>query len=419
MEKNKRGNYTCLALSMDNKIDVFEQYYAFEKLDKENPYYRQKVENYLLAKENYAKDHSSVSSNPLRATLQTTYFCNLSCIMCQIHSCKGNIALKQMNVDDFDNIADKLFPTLIEVHPTNIGEALTSPWFSHFCDKCREYGVLLDITSNGTLLSQENIMKMLPSLLDIKISFDGAKAETFEKIRRGASFEKLLQNISKFVELRDLHNRKATITLQMTLFDFNYMELPDVIRLAKKLGVDRVKAYHVFAYSEEIEKHSLMHNPLVFEDVRSKSIELAKELDIQVNIAESFSMHPDSDVKELIYQKCRLPWAECFIDYDGKTYPCHSHNNIPLGNILTQSSNEMWNSKYARQVREKLCSGNTANSICHNCGNNYLTKSSEQKVPYNKDDFFLKKEGDCNINWGKRSKQFQLNPSLRKKINNT
>ena len=101
--------------------------------------------------------------------------------MCQIHSQEENHTLEQMAKSDFDKIVQKLFPTLMEVHPTNIGEPLISPWFDYLAEKAYEYGVLLDITSNGTLLTEEKIKKILPSLLDIKISFDGAKKETFEK----------------------------------------------------------------------------------------------------------------------------------------------------------------------------------------------------------------------------------------------
>ena len=177
---------------MENKIDVFERYYSFSRLNKENPYYELKKQNYLAVKEAYFSDKFDLTTLPLRATVQTTDFCNLNCIMCQIHSQEEKHTLEQMAKSDFDKIVQKLFPTLMEVHPTNIGEPLISPWFDYLTEKAFEYGVLLDITSNGTLLSEEKIKKILPSLLDIKISFDGAKKETFEKIRKGADYDSVL-----------------------------------------------------------------------------------------------------------------------------------------------------------------------------------------------------------------------------------
>lgn len=391
-----------------NEIDVFEKYYSFDKLDKENFYYEAKKENYNLVKEAYFSNKADIKTLPLRTTIQSTDYCNLKCIMCQIHSQEEKHSLRQMEQKNFDKIVEKLFPTLIEAHPTNIGEPMISPWFDYLCQKTKEYGVLLDITSNGTLMTEEKIRNILPSLLDIKVSFDGFKKETFEKIRKGADYNKLIENIDNFVRLRKDFYRKPTITLQVTLFTCNYKELPDIIRFAKERGIDRVKAYHVFSYSEEIDKVSLILNIESFEEVRNECLHLAKELDLKIEIAELPSNKPAEALKDLVHQKCRLPWAESFIDYDGSVYPCHSHNHIALGNIFTQTAEEVWNSEYAQFLRNGLINKKTENTICFNCGNNFIRINREAAVPYNKDDFLFKKTGDKNLNWGKRCKQFLL-----------
>ena len=394
---------------MADEIDVFERYYSFSKLNQNNPYYECKKQNYFAAKESYFSGTSALSVLPLRATVQTTDFCNLNCIMCQIHSQKEQHTLKQMAKSDFDKIVQKLFPTLIEVHPTNIGEPLISPWFDYLAQKAFEYGVLLDITSNGTLLTEEKINEILPCLLDIKISFDGFKKETFERIRKGTDYEIVVKNIKNFIKIRNSISSKATITLQTTLFSFNYGELPDIIQFAHDIGVNRVKAYPVFSYSDQIDNVSLMNCMDDFLETREKCISLAENLKLPLGIAEPPKKDTDDSEQNLLHQKCRLPWAECFIDYDGEVYPCHSHNYIPLGNIFSQSAEDVWNSSYTQSLRNALVSGNCAGTICNNCGNNYVRTNIEQAVPYNKDDYLFRKTGDKNINWGKRCKQFLLN----------
>ncbi len=390
-------------------IDVFEKYYSFSKLDESSPYYPQKRENYLAAKELYFSNKSCLTSLPLRATIQTTDFCNLNCIMCQIHSHKENHTLMQMGKSDFDKIVERLFPTLVEVHPTNIGEPLMSAWFDYLVDKAVEYGVLFDLTTNGTLLTERKIRKMLPSLLDIKISFDGAKKETFESIRKGASFEKTLSNIREIVRLRNESGSKATITLQMTLSNINYKELPDLIRLAKELGVDKVKAYPVTSFSLETDSIVLVDNMENLVRILRQSTELAREIGMNVGLAEPPSKDPQKDIDRLVLQKCRLPWAECFIDFDGNVYPCHAHHKIAYGNISQNDAYDVWNGEYARQLRSSLLCGKTNNTICFNCGNNFIREDRSQSVPYNVDDYLFRKTGDDNINWGKRYTQFTLN----------
>lgn len=394
---------------MTEQIDVFERYYSFSKLDKENPYYEAKKQNYFRAKEAYFSSQAEVGALPLRATMQTTDFCNLNCIMCQIHSQREKHTLRQMSPKDFDTITEKLFPTLVEAHPTNIGEPLISPWFAHLCQKCTEYGVLLDITSNGTLLTKEKILEILPCLLDIKISFDGIKKETFEKIRKGADYDTVVKNVKNFIRLRDSQGSNATISLQMTLFDFNFRELPEIIEFAHEIGVNRVKAYPVFSYSEEIDNVSLMHSMDEFIETRSECIALAQKIGMPLSIAEPPVRNKLEAMQNLVRQKCKLPWSECFIDYDGEVYPCHTHSHIALGNIFLQSAHDVWNSPYAKKIRAALCSDNLSGTICDNCGSNYVRTDISQAVPYNLDDYLFKKTGDKNINWGKRCKQFLLN----------
>ncbi|MDR2757269.1 MAG: radical SAM protein, partial [Planctomycetaceae bacterium] len=290
----------------------------------------------------------------------------------------------------------------------NIGEPLISEWFDYLCDKAIEYGVLLDITSNGTLLNESKIHKILPNLLDIKISFDGVKKETFERIRKGASYDVVVKNVEHLLRLKEQGQSKGTVTLQMTVFNFNYQELPDLVRFAKNKGVDRVKAYHVHSYSEEINNYSLFHDLRRFEEVRLQAIELAEQLDIALELSEPETK--DNLTKGLISQKCRLPWTECFIDSDGAVYPCHTHNFISLGNIFIDDISSVWNSDYTAMLR-KCLTGKCADTevICNNCGMNFLKHDENQPIPYNKSDFLYGTSVENgHVKWSKRNKQFLI-----------
>lgn len=396
-----------------NFVDVFSKYYGFEKLDKSNSYYEQKKQNYEAVKEAYKNKIILPNTHPIRATIQTTYCCNLNCIMCQLHSQYASQQLQSMRKnamkkDDFDKIATELFPYLVEVHPTNVGEPLVSPWFDYMCDMVKKYGVLFDITSNGMLLTEEKIRHILPSLLDIKISFEGIKKETFESISKGIDYNKLCENIDTFLHLRNEMHSKATITLQMTLLDINYHELLDVIRFAKEKGIDRVKAYHVFSQSKEMDEHSLLKNPkseALFEEVRTSAISLAENLDIALEISEPRAEWKDCS---LISQHCRLPWGEVFVDYDENVYPCHSHNNMAYGNLLAQPWTNIWNSEYAQKLRRSLVTQSEA-TICTKCGMNFLKYDENQSVPHNRNGYLSNNIESNEIRWSGRSRQFELN----------
>jgi len=390
-------------------VDVFGKYYSFDKLSRDNKYYSVKRDNYERVKESYRRGDVELRTFPIRAVLQTTEYCNLSCIMCQIHSKRPSGKLRCMKKTDFDVVAKQLFPYLVEVHPTNIGEPLMSDWFGYFCDTVAEYGVLLDITTNGMLLDEEKIYKILPSLSDIKISFDGIKKETFERIRKNSDFDLIKRNIDNLLRIREKEASRGTVTLQMTLFNFNHTELSDIIRFAAGKGIDRVKAYHVFSYSEEIDSYSLFNELDAFEETRMSAISLADELGVGLEISEPDGKYAGTD--GLIFQKCRLPWSECWIDCDGETLPCHSHGGVGFGDIRAADFGSVWNGDRARKIRESLVSPGMK-CVCmeegRECGMNFIKHDENQPVPYDKSGYLYDSgvSGEA-VKWSGRSKQFQ------------
>ncbi|MHA1851692.1 MAG: radical SAM protein, partial [Candidatus Thorarchaeota archaeon] len=221
-----------------------DPYICPEALDRNNKFYSIKKKNLEMADRNYSNLSPIINSSPAKVIVQTTEACNLSCIFCQIGKTEKG---RHMNIQIFDIVVDQLFPTLVEMHPTNIGEPLMWPHFGYMCEKMEEYGVLLDLTTNGTLFNENNIDHIENIARDIKISFDGAKKETFESLRKGAKYDSVIGNIESLVQ-RIKGKPHRTISLQMTLMMSNYQELPDLIDLASKLGVDKVKGYHLFSF---------------------------------------------------------------------------------------------------------------------------------------------------------------------------
>jgi MoaA/NifB/PqqE/SkfB family radical SAM enzyme len=81
---------------------------------------------------------------------------------------------------------------------------------------------------------------MRSKLNEINISLDAATAETYARIR-GADFAKVLANVAALVRARRKAGRDdLVVMLNMTLMRANIEELPDFVRLAKRLAADAV-----------------------------------------------------------------------------------------------------------------------------------------------------------------------------------
>jgi MoaA/NifB/PqqE/SkfB family radical SAM enzyme len=123
--------------------------------------------------------------------------------------------------------------------------------------------VRTEFYSNGTLLADRVIRRILPTLGRMVISFDGATRETFEAIRSGASYEKVVANVKSLVAAaRELPpERRPVLGFSCTLMRRNIEELPRLVEFAAELGIDFVYAAHVYAVTREMQDDSLARHP--------------------------------------------------------------------------------------------------------------------------------------------------------------
>jgi MoaA/NifB/PqqE/SkfB family radical SAM enzyme len=155
---------------------------------------------------------------------------------------------------------------LREIIPSTMGEPLLYKHFDEIVQMCHQYGIKLNLTTNGTFPGKgaETWAKELVSITsDVKISWNGATKETQEKIMIGTNWEKVLTNIKTFIGVRDNYAREGknycTLTFQLTFLKTNVDELADIVKLAIDLGVNRVKGHHLWAHFDEI-KHLSMRS---------------------------------------------------------------------------------------------------------------------------------------------------------------
>jgi MoaA/NifB/PqqE/SkfB family radical SAM enzyme len=165
-------------------------------------------------------------------------------------------------------LEDRQRSPLREVIPSTMGEPLLFPEFERLIDLCVQHGLLLNLTTNGTfprLGAREWARRLVPVLSDVKVSWNGATPQTQERIMLGSSFPAMVENVRILLEERDrferLSRHRARVTFQLTFLETNTPELPDIVRLAIRLGIDRVKGHHVWTHFPELEAQSMRRSP--------------------------------------------------------------------------------------------------------------------------------------------------------------
>lgn len=223
------------------------------------------------------RDSSRVpaSSGPWRITFDTNPdTCNLKCVMCEEHSPHSLLQIRRkaegrrrrvMPFELIDRVVREAAPHgLREIIPSTMGEPLLYESFDSIIDLCHELGVRLNLTTNGTFPGRGVgawAERLVPVCSDVKISINGASAATQASIMIGSELAPMLERAREFIAVRDRHaaqgGHRCRVTFQVTFLASNVDELPELVRLATELGVDRVKGHHLWAHFDEIEPLSL------------------------------------------------------------------------------------------------------------------------------------------------------------------
>lgn len=205
--------------------------------------------------------------------------CNFHCIMCEEHSPFSSYISeklggkrRRMPVEWLEPIFQQAAELNVkEIIPSTMGEPLIYKHFDKIVDLCYQYNLKMNLTTNGSFpavsgKTVEDWAKLLvPIVTDVKFSWNGATAETDEKIMLGKNFHHTIENLKTFIRIRNKHFQQTgwycRVTFQLTFMQNNMHELADIIKLAAELDVDRVKGHHLWAHFDEIQNLSMKASP--------------------------------------------------------------------------------------------------------------------------------------------------------------
>lgn len=157
---------------------------------------------------------SSLGKFPRVVRIETTNACNAKCVICP-HPVMTR-PVKVMPAGLYQRIIDECAQHQCrEVHLHNFGEPLLD---KHLEDKVRyakQKGIRkVKIFSNGSIVSEKRAVALMEAGLDeIKISFDGADKEEFERIRAPLKFDEVVENIHTLLRLRNERQAKLKISI--------------------------------------------------------------------------------------------------------------------------------------------------------------------------------------------------------------
>lgn len=186
---------------------------------------------------NYFPKYHIVSRFPTHVDIETTNRCNLKCVMCP-HAFPTSEFIRSLG-DMSLGLAKQIIDEgrrkgLASIKLNWRGEPLLCKDFLvEVIRYAKEQGIIETIVNtNGLLLDEGLSQEIIRAGLDqIIFSVDGDSSQTYEKIRHGGNFSKLVKNIEEFLKIRNsLRLFKPLVRVQMVKVDDNIYEVKHLIR---------------------------------------------------------------------------------------------------------------------------------------------------------------------------------------------
>lgn len=303
---------------------------------------------------------------PRTIEIEVTTRCHLKCIICE-HT-YWDVPARDMSFEEFKKIIDQ-FPKLKWVGITGIGSNFLNRDFMKMLRYLKKKSVYVEFFDTFDLIN-ENIAKELVEIgiEKIHLSIDAATKETYEKIRVGTNFEKVLNNVKNLIRIKtEQKTPLPEVWFHYIITKLNFHEIPKFIELVHSL-VERhgnpatLIFFSNLLYFEEV-KDLLTELP---SDIKLTAEKKARELNVFVSWNENIR-----PVKPITM--CTR-WTEPFILVTGHVQPCCAINEAnerkfqeenSFGNLLERPFSQIWRSEY-REFIKKIHS-NKLPKICKNC----------------------------------------------------
>jgi radical SAM protein with 4Fe4S-binding SPASM domain len=222
-----------------------------------------------------------------------------------------------------------------------VGETFVYKDLETLLDIAQSYSFRVWISTNAQFPERiEEVYTKFPKMLnDIRISVDGATAKTFEHIRVGGSFAKVIESFEVIHRLNEgKRNFRIGVTMDSIINSETIYELPLYFeRFGKYLAPEDMNFWVITGLSPD---NSYFKNTFPYPNLIRSEV------------------------------PCHLPFTSQYFTYDGKaTLCCRDYNDeLIVGDIMTSSLKEIWDGDEAEKIREQHRHPETlAIKACQNC----------------------------------------------------
>lgn len=234
------------------------------------------------------------------------------------------------------------------------GEPLMVPYLFDLIKFCDSKHIAVDITTNGTLVSDDVLGKLQNAgLRELTISLDGLE-ETHDVIRGAGVFQRSLDSIRKA-----LTHEGITTSVAFTVTALNYNQIESFVEEMVNAGV---RKFYFFRYCENSNSDYLLLSQRAIESVSKSIYYVSKGYKNIKFIHEEFSFYAKRWCDNIqICEGCNFLKGVMSIDYCGNVVVCAAIHKV-LGNIFNDKVSDVY-----RNIQIEQNSIRCVPTVCEKC----------------------------------------------------
>ena len=309
---------------------------------------------------------------PKYIEIEITSRCNKRCIFCEHTS--WNEPNKDLEFDQFKRLVDQF--DLKWVNLTGEGDAFMNKSYLRMIQYLKSHDTSVFLVDSFDLITKDVAKVLVESGVDgIYISMDGATKETYESIKVGCNYDRVLTNIKNLLEIKkELRSPIPEICFRFVVNKKNVNEMADYVRVINSMASRKEfgdgSKIHFVGLLDFPEIHDLYLETIPVDKI-SEAIQASKG-GLPVVFAHT------EQVTNPSINKC-LAWAEPYFALvpEPMMLPCcavlMSNDRQKLldysfGNYMTTPTREIWDSPYYKWFRGMVTNPNAkVPAICAGC----------------------------------------------------
>jgi len=300
---------------------------------------------------------------PRYLQLEISKECNLKCVGCYRGDNTSTVDLKgerNLTLSKLQEIID-MIPTVKTVTFLGDGEPLMNKNLSSILRYLVSRKINSWLTTNGTLITQEMVDEWEECrVTEVHISLDSMHKDMYEKMRVGASFEKVMEAV------KVVGRSKVPLFINFLAYQETINDLPDIIRLlVDNNGKGINMLFPIFLLGSDLKGElTRPKNDKLNRTYIQKATKIAGDNGITW-IGGEPSLSPS-------FRHCNLPFALPYITLGGDVYGCcyavgvgrtEWYQGVPqkiessdylMGNIYDSSFKDIWLGETYKELRRAV-----------------------------------------------------------------